>query len=190
MPRRHVEHQFADERRQHAVRRDGTLEAFGDQNFGRHLHRHRPAQLGLAGEPHICPALGRRQHALLGRLRFAAAFAEHRHAAQAAGARTAAGGGNADTGTMQHAEQTIAARGLDDLALVDGDQHRFLRHEAALGEHQADRHEDDQEDDDTAADADFDHATTISAKAEKPSDIMPARMKVMPRPLRPPGRSA
>ena len=113
-----------------------------------------------------------------------------RHAAQAAGARTAAGGGNADTGAMQHAEQTIAARGLDDLALVDGDQHRFLRHEAALGEHQADRHEDDQEDDDTAADADFDHATTISAKAEKPSDIMPARMKVMPRPLRPPGRSA
>ena len=190
MPLRHVEHQFADQRRQHAVGCDRALEAFGDEDFGRNLHRHRSAQLGLAGQPLVRPALCRRQHALFVGLRLAAALAGDRHPAEPAGAAAAAGGRDADAGVMQHAKKAIAACSLDDLAFVDGNQNHFLRHEAALGEHQADRHDDDETDDDAAANADFDHAATISAKAENPSDIMPARMKVMPRPLSPPGRSA
>ena len=118
------------------------------------------------------------------------AFAEDRHAAKPAGAAAAAGRRDADAGAVQHAEQAVAASGFDRLAPVHRDQDRFLRNQTATRNQQADRHADNQNNDDATADRDFDHATTICAKAEKPSDIIPASTKVIPRPLRPPGRSA
>ncbi len=138
----------------------------------------------------MCPALYRRQDALLGGDCLAGAGAGHGDPAQSAGATSAAASRNADTGAVQHLKQLVAALGFDRRGVVHGHRQGTFRHQLAARDEQPDREREHDQDDDSAADEDLCHSATIWAKAEKPSDIRPVSRKVMPRPRRPTGRSA
>ena len=137
-----------------------------------------------------CAPLDGREHAALGRLRFARAVALDGNAAQAASPAATACGRNADARALQDTEKPVAAGGLDPCGVVDGDGQRRLGDQPSPRREQPEGHANDQHDDDEVAEHDFGHGAAICAKEEKPSDMSPASMKVMPRPRSPAGRSA
>ena len=78
---------------------------------------------------------------------------------------------------------------LTGLFPIDSVLHGWLRARAtlaAMGEGEAK----DQRHDQQAAERDLDHGCATCTKVENPSDIMPVRMKAMPSPCSPSGRSA
>ena len=184
------EHQLAYQRCEHAIGPDPTIETAGIENAGSDLDTDRAAQADLAGKAHMVAPFGGREHAFLGGLGFACPFAGHRHAAETAGAIAAASGRNRDAGAVQCPKQHIAAHRRNVLAAVQRDGGSALRHQPGAGRQQPDGQDQDQHGDDETSGDDLGHEATIWAKAEKPSDIMPAKMNAMPRPRSPAGRSA
>ena len=135
-------------------------------------------------------ALRRREDALLGGLWGAGTLALDNYSTKPAGARSSARRRNADPRAVQDPQKAIAPRRHDPLGSVHRDRHRLGGDQPTPGGLQSESQHHDQHDDDKRSQNDLGHDATIWAKAAKPSDIIPARMKVMPNPRRPCGRSA
>ena len=189
---RRLEHQFANERRQHARRADPAFPALHAQHRFRDPDGQVPVHGDLAGEAHTglaVPAvdvrgLGGQQRSAAGR---------DRDAALPAGAAAAAGRGQEQAVAGQRLEQARAARGLDDPLVVDGDLHRAARQDpGARQQHQQrQRHHDRREQ--AGAEQEFLPGrvhSSIPPSVRKARDMSPAVMKVMPSPRRPAGGSA
>jgi hypothetical protein len=190
--RRQRHHDFPDERGQHA---DGGDRAFEAAARAEDVVGHRDgaiaAQARLAGEPDMVAPLLRGEDAAFGRQRLPRAFAGDGDPAEAAGPRSAAGRRDQDAALVQHIEQRVAAPGLEVTGRVDRHVERHVGHEHAPQDQQRRGQEDQQKDDRRAAQKHLGHCVAaICAKDAKPSDMRPARMKPIPSPRSPAGRSA
>ena len=92
---------------------------------------------------------------------------------------------------MQHSQKRVAPMGHKVEGAVDGHVQPGIGNEPPPEIDQPGRQKDDKGHDGRAAYGDLAHeAATIWEKAAKPSDMRPARMKPIPSPRRPAGRSA
>ena len=185
---RQLEHDLADQRREHARRGDaagpglGPEDLLGDADIEVVAHRH------LAGEPHALPHLAASELGRLSGQRRPRAL-EDGDPALPAGALAAAGGRHRHAAVAEDVEELGAGPPAQLPPLVDADEDGTGRQQQSARRDDDRRQHEHDRDEQHAAEDDLVHGSRTSTKAEKPIDMSPVTMKAAPSPCNPAGIS-
>src|SRR5690606_16705362 len=131
-----------------------------------------------------------REEAAFRRAQGSRTFGRHRHASLTARSAATTCRGDGYIAAMQNLQLFRATFSLEHLAVIYGNALYYIWYQTGSSKQQLEGKAKDQCDDQEGAKRHFDHGWATCANVAKPSDIMPVRMKAIPRPCSPSGISA